>query len=554
MESRRIINVPYFQWNSQDYELGVGNFIFYALGRAKRKEEPTIFFDCEEKLPSGSMACSLSLVSLVYEVGCLSAWYHEQGIERLDCIGLYMSPGIQYLLHTLALNALGAVPVYANGKMRAKCAMDYFDRMNVRGVIVSQAQYDQLNLLSRTPNYFVQLDRRIESTASPLPVTYPYVHQTSSPVLISHTSGTTGNVKGVVQRHGGFMFGILKFLEDRPVFSLSTDANVSVRYLSVLPAAHNSFLAYSMRALLTDADFFILTAETGSEVVNCIQSYQPHVVVAFALTYQAILESMEDAQQLASVSDWINTGDAAHEPFIRRLTQCGRHFMNGRWHDGSFFHDGLGSSEMGSTFFRATHRPGESLPLRCIGRIRPWFKARILGDDNELLRERQVGKLAVQGPTVTTGYWNDLDRTQAAQIDGYWLTGDMVYCDAKGYYYHVDRVHDVINVVSGKIYTVLAEEVAFAVIPALRDCVVLSARINQHVCGVLVVILHDCLDGPRQYLREINRRLQQYGCAPITYCLERTMAEVPRGVTGKVLKRVLRREIECLEKKEMIHA
>src|SRR5215471_19063022 len=61
-----------------------------------------------------------------------------------------------------------------------------------------------------------------------------------------------------------------------------------------------------------------------------------------------------------------------------------------------------------------------------------------------------VGELAVRGPMVMKGYWNRPDATEAVMSDGWFLTGDLGYFDAKGNLFLTGRKKEVIVLSNGK--------------------------------------------------------------------------------------------------------
>jgi len=61
-----------------------------------------------------------------------------------------------------------------------------------------------------------------------------------------------------------------------------------------------------------------------------------------------------------------------------------------------------------------------------------------------------VGELAVRGPMVMKGYWNRPDATAAVIRDGWFMTGDLGYFDAKGHLFLTGRKKEVIVLSNGK--------------------------------------------------------------------------------------------------------
>ena len=61
-----------------------------------------------------------------------------------------------------------------------------------------------------------------------------------------------------------------------------------------------------------------------------------------------------------------------------------------------------------------------------------------------------VGEVALRGAVVMKGYWNRPDATEAVMSDGWFLTGDLGYFDAKGHLFLTGRKKEVIVLSNGK--------------------------------------------------------------------------------------------------------
>jgi long-chain acyl-CoA synthetase len=61
-----------------------------------------------------------------------------------------------------------------------------------------------------------------------------------------------------------------------------------------------------------------------------------------------------------------------------------------------------------------------------------------------------IGEVALRGAVVMKGYWNRPDATEAVMRDGWFLTGDLGYFDAKGHLFLTGRKKEVIVLSNGK--------------------------------------------------------------------------------------------------------
>ena len=93
-----------------------------------------------------------------------------------------------------------------------------------------------------------------------------------------------------------------------------------------------------------------------------------------------------------------------------------------------------------------------------------------------------VGQVGMKSPTLAVGYWNDSVTTYRTRYRGYYLTGDLMYRDDDGYYYHVDRLVDAVDLGDGNwLYTAMSEERVLARCPDVRDCTVIAGRVDAGV-------------------------------------------------------------------------
>jgi len=126
------------------------------------------------------------------------------------------------------------------------------------------------------------------------------------------------------------------------------------------------------------------------------------------------------------------------------------------------------SADQLSKMRRAVAEPAgdSSLALVSCGRALPGHEIRIVGDDGEPLGEREVGEIALAGPSVMVGYYRDAELT-GHTIRHRWLhTGDLGYM-ADGELFVCGRTKDVI-IINGRKYHAQDLEWAIADIRGIR--------------------------------------------------------------------------------------
>ena len=132
--------------------------------------------------------------------------------------------------------------------------------------------------------------------------------------------------------------------------------------------------------------------------------------------------------------------------------------------------DVVGSTEALHDFIAT--RPGKARRGSC-GQVVPGFDARLVDDDGRDVAAGEIGHLLIRGETTAPYYWNRLERTRATML-GEWLrTGDMMSCDADGYYYFAGRGDDMIKV-SGQWVSPAEVEAHLVAHPAVLEAAVVA--------------------------------------------------------------------------------
>ena len=165
------------------------------------------------------------------------------------------------------------------------------------------------------------------------------------------------------------------------------------------------------------------------------------------------------------------------------------------------------------------------------------WKCKIVDENNEVVKQGDVGELCVKGPGVMTCYYNDPKSTEESLKDGWLYTGDMAMQDEDGFIFLVDRKKDVIISGGENIYPVQIENF-LAQNKKIQDVAVIGlpdARLGE-ITGAIIQIK----EGMEATIEELN-----------DFCLglprykrpkKIILADVPRNATGKIEKPALRKK------------
>ena len=528
-----------------DQELGAGNVLLRLAEHGADMDMPRVTFDTE--VDAIAAWTPLSLRTLTERVAARAEWYRRHGIGRRDPVAVYVTSAADVFLNFFALSWLGAIPALMNGNMPAEIAAEYIRRLRAAGVIIDA---DHAALAGHDLGAPIIGDAAETGTGDPSRAPAHYRHHRDDPVAITHSSGTTRMPAAVVHSHHSLFAAV------RAVRLTEPRQSGPVRELSAFPQAHTAGIIIINEALCNGYELLCLSGQggafpnSGEVIIDAIERWRPTAVFGFAVTWSELARLDLTTRDVGSVRIWSNSGDCAHEAHIRRLVAVGSHLAYGKDGvislPGSRFNDTLGSTEMGYGGFRISHHLGSERYNRCVGKPFP-FAEIILVDPQtgDEVPTGQVGQVAMKSPTLAIGYWNDSAATFRTRLNGYYLTGDLMYRDEDGYFYHVDRASDAVDLGDGNwLYTVLSEERILRRCPDIRDCTVLAARGDDGrlVIDVLLLLAGDA-DPERDREGEVRAALGEVAAAVPRRIVAIPDDQIMVGATGKVRKFLMRERL-----------
>ncbi|UWZ42416.1 acyl--CoA ligase [Dactylosporangium matsuzakiense] len=520
-----------------DADLGAGNVLAKLREHGVAPDEPTITFDVE--VDGHPAWTALTFGELDERVAARAAWLQARGIGRRDPVAVYVTSAADVFLNFLALTRLGAIPALMNGNMPGDVAVEYIQRLGATGVIADAVHAP---LLGAQPVFAAAETGTGDPGAAP----EHFRHHADDPIAITHSSGTTRMPTPVVHSHSSLFAAI------RAIRLTEPRSHEPVRHMSALPAAHAAGIITLHQALCNRYELLCLSAQggpfghNGAAVVDAIERWRPTGVFGFAVTWAEIAALDLSGRDLDSVRVWFNTGDCAHEAHVRKLIAIGSHPTWTREGmvtvPGSRFTDGIGSTEMGHSAFHVTHRQGSEHYDRCVGRPYPFADVALLDlSTGRPVPDGEVGHVGLKSPTLAPGYWNDSVNTYRNRLDGYYLTGDLMYRHDNGCYHHVDRAVDAVDLGDGQwLYTALTEERILARCPDIRDCTVVARRTATAVDTDVLLILAPGADPTIDRTEQIRAAMGGPAAATVRSAPVVQENDIVLGPTGKVRKFLMR--------------
>jgi acyl-CoA synthetase (AMP-forming)/AMP-acid ligase II len=372
------------------------------------------------------------------------------GVEPGDRVALWAPNSAEWIVAALGLFSAGAVLIPVNTRFKGAEAADILARSRARALVTVTdfLGTDYLALLAGTgtdlpdlqtivvaqgpaPGDAVPWDgfraRATDTTRAEVDRRRAAV-RADDPSDILFTSGTTGTPKGVVMTHGRTLCVATDWVA-------MTGLGPDDRYLMVNPYFHMFGLKAGILACVAaGATMYPEPVFDVDRVLRRVADERITVLPGAPTLYQSILSSPDrDRYDLSSLRVAVTGAADIPVELIRRIV------------DELPFPtvvSGYGLTEGGTASATDLGDDPETIATT-VGRARPGFEIRIVGDGDTDFPAGETGEILLRGPSVMTGYLDDPDATaQALSPEGWLRTGDLGVLDERGNLRIVGRSKD----------------------------------------------------------------------------------------------------------------
>lgn len=458
----------------------------------------------------------------------VAGWLALRGIGAGDVVAVLMKNSAAFLELVFAASHIGAVFLPINYRLSADEVGYIVGNSGARFLIADE----EFAALAAGDASMVLLGEAAQASATQLaPDVAPapmHPRQPQDLMRLMYTSGTTDRPKGVMLSYENMYW---KSADQTLVLGLNADT----RLLVVGPLYHVGALDLPGIAVLWHGGLLSIhrNFEPG-QALAAIESERLNAAWFAPVMTTALLTYPDRHRYDVSSLKWaIGGGEKTPEARIRAFSDF---FKSARYIDAY----GLTETVGGDTFMEAGR---EIEKIGSTGRAIAHVEIEIRDDRGKCLPSGKDGEICLRGPKVTRGYWKDPDKTAAAFFGDWFRTGDVGHLDADGFLYLTDRKKDMIisggeNIASSEVERVIYE------LPEVREVAVVGMpdeRWGEKPVAVVVLAESAALDFS----------------SLATYCRSRLAGfkvpkelvirdSLPRNPSGKVLKRVLRAELETM--------
>ncbi len=353
--------------------------------------------------------------------------------------------------------------------------------------------------------------------------------------FLQYTGGTTGTAKGAILTHRNIIANVLQNEAWIAPALDKVDKDKALTFVCALPLYH-IFALTACCMLGTRLGVMNLLIPNPRDIPGMIKElmkYKINLLPAVNTLYNGLLNNPDFAKVDFSELVMCNGGGMAVQKVV-----------SDRWREvtGVPINEGYGLSETSPV---ATGNPVNATEFSgTIGIPIPSTEVKIIDNNGTEVPLGMPGEIAIRGPQVMAGYWNNpVETALSMTTDGFFKTGDVGIMDARGYIRIVDRKKDMILVSGFNVYPSEIEGV-IAAHPGVLECACIGVP-DEHT-------------GEAVKLFVVRRDPALTEDVLMAYCKEQFTgykkpkliefrADLPKSNVGKILRRELRDEARVEE-------
>lgn len=464
------------------------------------------------------------------------------GIKRGDRVAIITPNCEEFIITVFAASKIAAVPVPVNSMLKASEYRYILNDCGAKMLVTSNKYLKEVENLRES----TLVERVVWVDNAPVfdnknimfdEVLDTHTHeeeQFESPSLddlavIIYTSGTTGNPKGAM-------------LTYRNVFSNLVSASILFqltqkdRFIVYLPMFHAfTFSIIVMLPFFVKGSMVIIRSVLPfSNIIKQTLLKRVTIFLGVPDVYNALIRAKLPWYFLwfNSIRAFISGASALSED---TLTRFNRRFSRAK------MLEGYGLSECSPA---VAINPLARQKTLSVGLALPGYTVKIVDDEMVEVPRGEVGELIVKGDCVMHGYLNNPEATKETIINGWLRTGDLGKMDEDEYIYIVDRLKDLIISKGINIYPRQIEEELMK-LAYVKAAAVFGVK-DQHSGEVPIAFVEldaeiDTSEVTQSSIKgALKANLANFKIPKSVHIVE----ALPKNATGKVLKRVLKEQIQ----------
>lgn len=490
----------------------------------------------------------------------------ERGIAPSDRVAIMLPTCPEFFSSFFGVLYAGAIPVPIYPPARASQFEEHIDRQSgiLRNAGATLLVTTEMGLnISALMRAKVPTLRAVECTSSLLSnatVSLPATADESCTALLQYTSGSTGDPKGVILSHANLLANIR-------AMGKAMNASSADVFASWLPLYHDMGLIGAwLGSLYFGASFYVMSPIAflahPENWLWAVHRYRATISAAPNFAFEVCRSKINDAEieglDLSSLRLIANGAEPVSAQSIRRFTE--RFVRYGFKPEAMSPAYGLAENAVGLTlsplgrgpqidrvdreFFAKTSIARPALESDCnplefvgCGHVLPDHEVQIVDDDGHKVPERVAGRLEFRGPSATTGYFENPEKTRKLSRQGWLDTGDQAY-SADGEIFITGRVKDIVIRAGRHIYPQEVEETIGDLPHAIKGGVVLFGTADAATATERVVIAIETVESDLSAREELQESAHTTASsilgAPADEVLLLAPNAIPKTASGKI--------------------
>jgi long-chain acyl-CoA synthetase len=457
-----------------------------------------------------------------------AGWLRARGVEPGDRVAIALPNVVQFPVVYYGVLRAGATVVPMNPLLKSREIEHHLSDSGAKLALVwSTVAAEAESAAKATGTKVVIIDDDTIATTAGWPVSPDVAARNDDDTaVILYTSGTTGTPKGAQLTHANLYRNAFAFTE---LFDLCQDDIV----LGCLPLFHAFGQSNGLNAsIAVGASVSLVPRFEPTAVLGLIERHRVTVFEGVPTMYITLLHTDADGVDASTLRMCVSGGAALPVEVLNGFEKA----------FGAAVLEGYGLSETSPT--ATFNRPGQT-KAGSIGLPLDGVELKLVNPDGAETPPGEIGEIAIRGHNVMKGYWKQPEATDAAIIDGWFHTGDMATRDDDGFYFIVDRMKDIIIRGGYNVYPREIEEVLYEH-PAVLEAAVIGVPHATHGEEVAAAVaLRPGTSATSDQLRDyVKARVAAYKYPRLVWFVD----ALPKGPTGKILKREIQTPTELLDR------
>ena len=450
-----------------------------------------------------------------------------RGVAKGDVVSLLLPNGVEYVVAYFACFKLGALAGPVNSLLKSE-EMAYVVGNSEAKIILYDSQFaaqvSEARASVSTLTDALVFDDEAEAAkgfgGEPGAWGETGIEPEDEAIII-YTSGTTGKPKGCLLTHANLIANARQIVE-------WLGFNEDDRLLTIMPLFHmNAVSVTTVSALYAGGSTVVSPRFSASRFWQIINDYRITSFGSVATMLSMLLATYPEGAPEGLNAETLRFAMCGSAPVpaevMRRFEET----------FGCLVVEGYGLSE---STCRSTFNPPDARRRAGSCGLPIGNEMRVVDEEDRELPVGEAGEIVMRGENVFKGYFKNEEATARAFRGGWFHTGDVGYRDPEGFFHIIDRKSDMIIRGGENIYPREIDELLYKH-PSVAEAAAVGVpdELYGEEVAAFVVAREGREVSPGEIIAYCRERLADYKCPKVV----RVVAALPKGPTGKVLKREL---------------